>query len=322
MNELAKLNFARKALMEAKTLDEIKKIKDIAVAVKAYTIAKGLGIEMKNEASEIEIRAIREMGKLIREKQEAKEIARQDHGGANIKNGVPDGNTVITLPEIGITRKESSTSKNLASIPDEKFEVILNEIIEDKKPLTKTSVLRNIAREKTSSNIRMPQGKYRIIYADPPWKYSDKKEYRPEGAAENHYPVMSIKELCEFKIPGTEDNAVLFLWTTSPLLEDSFKVINAWGFKYKSSFVWDKMKHNMGHYNSVRHEFLLIATKGSCLPDVKKLYDSVVSIERTEHSEKPEYFRKLIDNLYIKGNRIELFAREKAENWDSYGNEL
>ena len=328
MNEILaiqKLSFARNALSEAKNLQEIKQIKDIAVAAKAYIIAKGLGIEMKNEASEVEIRAIREMGKLLKQKQEAGEIAKQKDEFRGNQWGVPEQNTPQTLPEIGITRKESSTSKNLSSLPDNEFENIVNEIIESKKPLTKTAVLRNIAREKvTNTEVIIPNNTYRIIYADPPWKYSDKKEYAPQGAAENHYPTMSILELCEMKLPKTENNAVLFLWVTSPLLEDSFKIINAWGFNYKTSFVWDKIKHNMGHYNSVRHEFLLIATKGSCLPDTKKLFDSVQSIERTDkHSEKPEEFRKIIDTLYPQGKRIELFARKNnIKNWDLYGNEI
>ena len=82
------------------------------------------------------------------------------------------------------------------------------------------------------------------------------------------------------------------------------------------------MKHNWGHYVSVRHEHLLICVKGSCTPDIKELYDSVISIEKTRHSEKPAYFRELIDKLYTHGNRIELFAREVAPGWDSWGNEV
>jgi len=84
--------------------------------------------------------------------------------------------------------------------------------------------------------------------------------------------------------------------------------------------VWDKIKHNMGHYNSVRHEFLLICTRGSCTPDVVKLYDSVQAIERTEHSKKPEEFRAIIDTLYTHGNKIELFARQPADGWEVWGN--
>ena len=133
---------------------------------------------------------------------------------------------------------------------------------------------------------------------------------------------MSVKELCEMELPKIEDNAVLFLWVTSPLLEESFEIINAWDFKYKSSFVWDKIKHNMGHYNSVRHELLLIATRGSCQPDVKKLFDSVQSIEKTKHSKKPEKFREIIDTIYPNGERIELFARDINNNeWETWGNQ-
>ncbi|MEN6569027.1 MAG: MT-A70 family methyltransferase [Rikenellaceae bacterium] len=306
--------------MEAKTLEEIREIRDVAKAAKAYAIAKKMGVEMKNEASEIEIRAIREMGKLIQEGQQRGEIATQErHPGS-----VPAGYTVpATLPEIGISRKESSTAKNLLNISDEVFEEKINEFKENSKPLTKTALLREVASENINTDVIIPAGKYRIVYADPPWKYSDVKAYRPEGAAENHYPVMSVEQICNMKMPDIEDNAVLFLWATSPLLEDCFKVIKAWGFQYKTSFVWDKVKHNMGHYNSVRHEFLLICTRGSCLPDNVKLFDSVQSIERTEnHSEKPEEFRNIIDTLYPYGKRIELFARKEINGWECFGNQL
>ena len=140
---------------------------------------------------------------------------------------------------------------------------------------------------------------------------------------EDHYPAMSTTDICAMPINDIcENDAVLFLWTTSPHLEETFEVIKAWGFKYKTSFVWDKVKHNMGHYNSVRHEFLLVCTKGSCVPDVKKLFDSVVTEERTTHSKKPEMFREIIDTIYTDGNRIELFARNvNKEGWDVYGNQ-
>lgn len=169
-----------------------------------------------------------------------------------------------------------------------------------------------------------PEGKYRIIYADPPWKYGDERAGGNHGGAIDHYPTMSLQELSDMPVDElAEDDAVLFLWATSPLLEDSFKLLNSWGFKYKTQFIWDKVKHNMGHYNSVRHEHLLIATKGSCTPDNKKLFDSVQTIERTDkHSEKPEEFRQIIEQLYTYGNKIELFARKSAEGWEAYGNEL
>jgi len=165
--------------------------------------------------------------------------------------------------------------------------------------------------------------KYTVIYADPAWSYNDKQDCIYRGGAVKHYTTMSIKQICELPIKEmTEKDSVLFLWVTSPLLESSFEVIKAWGFKYKSSFIWDKIKHNMGHYNSVRHEILLIATKGRCTPQVRKLFDSVVSVERTVHSQKPNDFRTIIDTIYPNGNRVELFARKNYEGWDAWGNEV
>jgi N6-adenosine-specific RNA methylase IME4 len=164
--------------------------------------------------------------------------------------------------------------------------------------------------------------KYRVIYADPPWAYGDPRSGQGTTGATDHYPTMPLKDICALPVKDiAEDNAVLFLWVTSPLLEECFEVIKAWGFKYKSSFVWDKIGHNMGHYNSVRHEFLLICTRGSCTPDNVKLFDSVQSIEKTEHSKKPEEFRGIIDTLYQAGSRIELFARKQTDKWDVWGYE-
>jgi len=162
-----------------------------------------------------------------------------------------------------------------------------------------------------------------VFYADPPWKYNDEliEEY---GAATHHYRTMTIPELCALPVKAiTADNAVLFIWVTSPLLEECFDVIKAWGFKYKTSFIWDKQDHNYGHYNSVRHELLLICTKGSYLPQSKKLTDSVQSIKRTnEHSEKPNEFRSLIEEMYPSGRKKELFARVKYSGWDGFGDEI
>jgi len=167
--------------------------------------------------------------------------------------------------------------------------------------------------------------KYAIIYADPPWQYTSGDQHgteEQETVLGSHYPSMPLADICalpQAKLAGTD--CVLFLWCTSPTLEEAFSVIRAWGFKYKASMVWDKVAHNVGHYVSVRHELLLIATKGQP-SKVTKLVDSVYVEERTEHSRKPIYFRELIDELYPVGRRIELFCRgDAADGWDSWGDE-
>lgn len=195
---------------------------------------------------------------------------------------------------------------------------------------TLSQVARDLRREKLAAhNPPAPVGKYRVLYADPPWKYNDAMAISATGLSENygpaeaHFPPMTIAELCALPIKDIADNnAVLFFWVTSPLLEDCFSVIRAWGFKYKTSFIWDKVDHNMGHYNSVRHELLLVCTRGSCLPDVPKLFDSVVEEKRGRHSAKPEQFRTIIDTIYPIGARIELFRRGVApDGWTVWGNE-
>jgi len=189
-----------------------------------------------------------------------------------------------------------------------------------------TEALRQMKKDQVAERVaELPDDKFTVIYADPPWAYNDKQGgsiSESYGAAEKHYPSMTLSELKALDIRKlSADDCVLWLWATCPLLEDALELAVAWGFKYKAQFVWDKVKHNMGHYNSVRHEVLLVCTKGSCTPQVSKLYDSVQSIERAEHSVKPDEFRAIIDTLYPNGNRIELFARRPAEGWQTWGNE-
>jgi N6-adenosine-specific RNA methylase IME4 len=225
------------------------------------------------------------------------------------------------LPE-GISHKLSHYCQQLAEHPDI-IEQVKAEAAESEDIPTRTEVLRRIRLNQPKPEQKpLPDNKYKVIYADPPWCYGDKL-VEGYGTVEHHYPPMSIDEICKMNVKDIAlPESVLFLWVTSPLLEECFEVINAWGFEYKSSFVWDKVKHNYGHYNSVRHELLLLCTRGSCLPEIKELEDSVVSIERGKHSEKPEHFRKLIDKLYPTGKRIELFARKKTCGWNVFGNEV
>ena len=236
---------------------------------------------------------------------------------------LPDG----TLADEGINKKESSNAR-LVSKEAELVAEAIEEIKQDDKkvvtPNAVVSLVRNKKRKIRVEETEQPSldGIYRVIYADPPWQYN--ADFMDKyGHAKSHYSTMSIEELCALPVADVRaDDCVLFMWTTSPKLEQAFQVIKAWGFNYKTSFVWDKVKHNFGYYNSVRHEFLLIAGHGSSTQDVKELHDSVISIERSgKHSEKPEYFRELIDKLYTTGNKVELFARKKVDGWDTWGAE-
>jgi N6-adenosine-specific RNA methylase IME4 len=182
-----------------------------------------------------------------------------------------------------------------------------------------------VREELESVELKPTEKKYRVIYADPPWMYDGGKPLSDKyGDVQKHYPPMETPAICALPVQAlASQDCVLFLWATAPKLPEALEVMKAWGFQYKTCIVWDKVKHNFGFYFSVRHELLLIGGRGSSTPDNSTgLHDSVISIERSEkHSEKPEYFRQLIDQMY-NGEKIELFARQSASNWDVWGNQV
>lgn len=168
--------------------------------------------------------------------------------------------------------------------------------------------------------------KYKIIYADPPWRYNDKGI---NGACENHYNTMNLDDICKLPINDiTDKDCVLFLWTTYPMLPDALRLIEAWGFKYKTiGFQWIKLNRSgkgfffgLGRWTRGNTEPCLIAIKGK----PKRISGSVSQIIQypiAEHSKKPEIVRKKIVELMGDMPRIELFARQTPIGWDYWGNE-
>jgi N6-adenosine-specific RNA methylase IME4/ParB-like chromosome segregation protein Spo0J len=163
-----------------------------------------------------------------------------------------------------------------------------------------------------------PEGRYDILYVDPPWSY-DVGVMR--GGPENHYSVMTNKEIMQMQIPSA-DNAVLFLWVPYPKTREAFDILDAWGFEFKSEFVWIKDKIGTGYYVRGKHEKLFICVKGVGLgvPAEQDRPESVVYAERTEHSKKPQVFYDIIERMYPGRSKIELFARGEArEGWKTWG---
>lgn len=165
---------------------------------------------------------------------------------------------------------------------------------------------------------------YDVIYADPPWRY----DFSPTAAKaiERHYPTMALQDICELRPPAAK-NAALVLWTTAPKLQESFEVISAWGFRYKTNLVWDKEKLGLGHYARGQHEHLLIATRGSMrAPAVDARPRSVVRQARGRHSEKPWVFYEIVERWWPEARRLEMFARNEdllftRSGWEFWGNQ-
>jgi len=170
--------------------------------------------------------------------------------------------------------------------------------------------------------------KYNVIYADPPWTFKTFSDKGKDRSPENHYDVMSLQDICNLPVNKiANDDSVLLMWVVDPLLDKAFKVIEAWGFKYKTvGFTWAKTnKKSMGFFTGLGYwtrgnpEMCLLATKGKP-KRISKSVPQLVVEQRREHSRKPDIMYNHIENL-LEGPYIELFARTQRSGWDSWGNQ-
>jgi len=190
-------------------------------------------------------------------------------------------------------------------------------------------VTRNTARDQQRDETRVARtqvarvaGRYQLIYADPPWQYEHVET--ENRAVENHYPTMSLDAICVLQVPAA-DAAVLFLWATSPKLAESLRVVEAWGFSYRTCAVWDKEIIGMGYYFRQQHELLLVGTRGSLpVPDPSARPSSVLRAKRRQHSQKPEIVYEVLEQMYpafTADDRLEMFARAARPGWTAWGND-
>lgn len=174
---------------------------------------------------------------------------------------------------------------------------------------------------------------YDIIYADPPWRYDAPNAIAPRRGAtlsnqetrniaiDTRYDTMSLDELKKLEIPCKKD-AILFLWAVSALLPEALYIMKAWGFKYKSNMVWDKVQVTWGFWFQNQHELLLLGIKGKIkCPDFKNRYKSLLTSKKRTHSRKPDEIRMMIEKMFPGRSKIELFARQRFEGWNAHGNE-
>lgn len=174
--------------------------------------------------------------------------------------------------------------------------------------------------------------KYQIIYADPPWSYRGQNQNGfkgdvgyDSGGALHHYKTMSVQELISLPVADICDkDCLLFLWITSPCLKDGMRVAEGWGFKWATiAFIWDKQKTNPSYYTLSNFECCFVFKKGKIpQPRGTRNERQFLSSHRTKHSEKPAEIRKRIERMFPSQKKRELFARQKTEGWDVWGNEV
>lgn len=220
----------------------------------------------------------------------------------------------------------------LSRIDEQRFaEMVSNGTVSaEMKPKTLTTARKKEVRDNRERVLgemqrSLPSGRYGVILADPAWRFKSWSENGMDRAADNHYPT---KEIEEIKALGVGEIAhrdcVLFLWVTVPMAAAGHEVMSAWGFNYRTQFIWKKNKISTGYWNRNLHEMLYVGVRGDNVPApaMGTQFESVLAGDVRGHSEKPDWQYDLIERFFPNLPKIELYARKARAGWESWGNEL
>ena len=180
-------------------------------------------------------------------------------------------------------------------------------------------------------NNKFPDGKFEIIYADPPWDYQGQLQHNGSGGCDTggalrHYPTMNLDELKKLPIQNiSSSNCLLFMWSSSPHLDQAIDLGKTWGFQWATiGFVWDKIRVNPGFYTMSQCELCLIFKKGKIpIPRGARNIRQYIKAKRGRHSEKPTEVKRRIEAMFPNQKKIELFARNACDvGWIYWGLEV
>jgi N6-adenosine-specific RNA methylase IME4 len=333
---LIRYDAACRALAEAKSVDDVKDIRDRSEAMRAYAKqAKNKQLEV--DAAEIRIRAERRLGEMIAGQRVTVGLS---EGGRPKKT--PSVEEVVfsrpVLAEAGIDHKLSARAQKMAAVPEAEFESMVGEWrdrVEAEHERVTTNLLKagekRLARDEKEAALAakmraaaasLGQGSFGVVYADPPWRFEPySRDTGMDRAADNHYPTMLLDDIAALEVPAADD-CVLFLWATAPMLPEALRVMAAWGFTYKSHIIWAKDRIGTGYWTRNKHELLLIGTKGSIpAPEMGTQPESLILAAVGAHSAKPELFAELIERQFPNLPKIEMFARTARPGWHGWGAE-
>jgi hypothetical protein len=244
---LTPISKAAKMLAEAKTLDEILHVENLAQRAKDFARAAGLGREAHQHAATVMLNARRKAGETLRLMRDRGDLDRGQGGDRKSRSQA----ATVKLEDLGLTKSQSSRYQLEASVPEDEYREWLAGFDETDQDIT-ASGLRKLAKQRQSQTVRsrsepiegvcdsleqlIDAGKtFACIYADPPWAYGNQGT---RAATNNHYPTLTVAEICaEPVVRLAAENAHLHLWTTNGFHREAFDVLDAWGFTYKSCLI-------------------------------------------------------------------------------------
>lgn len=325
--KLVKYDAACRAIAEAKRVDEVKQIRDVSIAMRAYA-RQADNRDLEADAIEIRMRATRRMDQM-RQEQKATVGLNRGARGVGTKVRVDDK---PTLAEVGIDKNLAHEGRKLGALSEHDFERAVITARDAVGRVVKEALKADDKKERRAEREAelgvkinaLPTKRYGVICADPPWKFEVYSEDTGQGRApENHYSTMMVDAIAEIAVPSiAAEDCVLFLWATAPTLPEAFNLLTAWGFTYRTHCVWAKDKIGLGFWFRNQHEILIVAVKGEVpAPAQGTQWSSLVEAPRDKHSKKPDVFYDLIECYFPNLPKIELFARAQRSGWDVWGNE-
>jgi N6-adenosine-specific RNA methylase IME4 len=344
--QLTRYDAACRALAEARSVDEVKQIRDKAVAMQVYA-KQAKDRALIEDATEIRLRAERRAGELLAEMGKNQGAV----AGKTGRKGKPVLDTKPKLADFGVSKTQSSRWQALASIPQERFESVVVDARSKVDRAVRPAVREvEIEQERETYRARTEQGgtiadlealaasgrKFGVICPDPPWSFEVYSGKGKQRSAERHYDTWTLERIKALPIAAlAAPDSALLMWAVWPNLDAALEVIGAWGFKYQTvGLLWVKTNEGaesvaldgtglhwgMGYHTRANTEPCLLATRGSpqrLAADVHQVVMAPVG----EHSAKPDEAYSRIRRLYP-GPLLELFGRKSREGWTVWGNEV
>ena len=344
MTKLVQYDAARKALASATRVDEVKSIRDKAVAMVVYAKQAKDG-ELIAHATAIRKRAERRLGELMEEDRKAGKLAKPPGGSKQRpkKDRVAKQPDVKTLLDQGIDKNLADRARKAAAMSEDSFEKQVSKAVKVAVAATEgdAAVVKAARKEqqeekrarRTSREVELatkivalPDRRFGVILADPEWRFEPwSRKTGMDRAADNHYPTSVLEVIKDRDVQSiAAKDCILFLWATAPMLPHALAVMEAWGFDYVSHYIWNKDRTGTGYWSRNKHELLLIGVRGNVpCPAPGKQWDSVIDASVGKHSEKPECFLSMIEEYFPNIPKIELNRRgPPRKNWSAWGYEF